>query len=260
MSSEKGKPSVKTRMIDESELPQILANCNLAPDNPMTPLLTAFASIITQQQTLLKYMSGQVNDLKRLTTGLLNIFDDTGLKLDIYSTMKTYVLEVPDISDGISRMNSFHTHGEKNYKYGDKIIIFVSDEENVQLTKKEIKWCGDELEPVIEGEQNVKERLREFLDKFQCRYLIWARSDVPILPEGSINGIVQPEVASRDVYENRIKILQPAYVYNVASSALHADEWMKVAHSIGYKPQFYDFSTEYRWDKYQKSIPRPKWH
>ncbi|KAI1714878.1 hypothetical protein DdX_08147 [Ditylenchus destructor] len=54
MPFEKGNPSITTRLIDENELPQILANCNLAPDNPMTPLLTAFASIITQQQTLLK--------------------------------------------------------------------------------------------------------------------------------------------------------------------------------------------------------------
>ncbi|KAI1699539.1 hypothetical protein DdX_17243 [Ditylenchus destructor] len=128
---EKDEPSVRPRLIAESELPQMLANCNLDPDNPMTPLLTAFASIITQQENLLKYMSGQVHDLKRLTTRTLSSIDASGSKIDTYSHVKTYVLQISDISE-IYKMDTFHNHGEENYRYGEKMIIFVDSEENVQ--------------------------------------------------------------------------------------------------------------------------------
>ncbi|KAI1721378.1 hypothetical protein Ddc_07830 [Ditylenchus destructor] len=162
------------KFVDESELPQILANCNLASDNPVTPLLTAFASIVTQQQTLLKYMSGQVNDLKRLTTRSLNNIDTN---VDMYSSMKTYVLEVPNISDGISRMNCFHIHGEKNFEHSEKNIVFLANEEDVQLTQKvmEDQDLGN-LEPITEKDQKVEDLLQEFLNEFQCWYRIWARS------------------------------------------------------------------------------------
>ncbi|KAI1716253.1 hypothetical protein DdX_07291 [Ditylenchus destructor] len=240
------------KFVDESELPHLLANCNLASDNPVTPLLTAFASIITQQQTLLKYMSGQMNDLKRLTTRTLNNIDSN---VDTNSSMKTYVLEVPNISDGFSRMNCFHIHIEKNFKYDEKNIVFLANEEDVELTQKVMEELdfGD-LEPITEKNQNVEELLQEFLNEFQCRYRIWARSDLPILPEGSPCHMVQLGVVPQDIYESRIKVLKPSYVYNIALTSAQADEWMEMGHNLRYKPQFYDFSTEYRWNKYDETI------